>query len=197
LFHRNVSFVYRVINTVEADIVVVLDNERLFSHLTELKSELPSKTTLTRLQKNGGVVPPNANRALEEQSQRFRRYFYGHPGEPNLAPKERKIDLRHVSLFTTTTESAPMSALPLGGGLALQKDRLMAVNVDNVRLNSIIAVTAAESSADVGAAPALGFLHVKSVDRQDRSLMCLAPLSGPIPGHGRWLVGSVDWFEQL
>ncbi len=187
----DVSYVAHVASAFRVDVVLVLDNERLAAALKQ--DPVFTDIALAQLPKSGGVVALDDSGRDARQLRRIQQYFYGPNGD--YAPYAITFPVSQVSVFSTA--AAPVlsqNALPFGmTESALGRDRLLAVTLGREHSNRIVAVTAAESAAEAGWEPALGFLHLKAVD--GRVVRCLAPSVGALPGHGRLLLGSVSWFE--
>jgi polyribonucleotide 5'-hydroxyl-kinase len=186
------SLLVAAARALRADVVLVLGAERLHA---ELAAALPGVACVA-LRKSGGVVarPPEARRAA--RSTRTREYFYGPSAGPALCPHAVSCRFDELQLFRVGGgPRAPSSALPLGAQPAASPLRCAPVVPSLELLHSVLAVSHAESVAELLSANMAGFIHVTDVDMAARRITYLAPCSGPLPGK-LLLVGSIKWFES-
>lgn len=191
-----------------ADVVLVLGAERLHAELSAdllggptgggpIEGPPRGERAVVALRKSGGVVvrPAEARRAA--RSARTRDYFYGPQAGPSLAPHacSARFDDFRVFRLGGAGPRAPASALPLGAAPAADPLRVTPVPCGPDLLHALLAVSHAETPAELLTANVAGFVHVTDVDMQARRITYLAPCSGPLPGK-LLLVGSVRWFEQ-
>jgi polyribonucleotide 5'-hydroxyl-kinase len=189
----DVDAIAHVTRAFRVDVVLVLDNERLSAQLRQ--DPAFADLAIAQLPKSGGVVAPDAAAREALRARSLREYFYGVSGD--FAPHLAAFPTAQVSVFSTApTISIPLSALPMGMTLSEAvggQDRLQPVSLGPEHANSILAITAAASSAEAAEAQVFGFLHVKLVE--NKIVRCLVPTQGTLPGFGRLLLGSLTWFE--
>ena len=70
----------------EVDVIVVLDQERLYNDLT---SDMPTFVKVIWLPKSGGVVERSTETRIETRENRVKQYFYGPTG--NLFPHSFEV----------------------------------------------------------------------------------------------------------
>ena len=178
-----------------ADVVLVLGAERLHA---ELQSELGGEggASCVALRKSGGVVVRPQEQRRAARSTRTREYFYGPSAGPPLCPHSASCRFDELLLFRVGGgPRAPASALPVGAEPVASPLRCTPVTPSLELLHALLAVSHAESPAELLTANVAGFVHVTDVDMAARRITYLAPCSGPLPGKFL-LVGSVRWFEQ-
>lgn len=76
----------------QVDVVVVLDQERLYN---ELSRDMPTFVKVVFLPKSGGVVERSTTFRQEARDARIREYFYGKPLLP-LHPHSFQVKLSEV-----------------------------------------------------------------------------------------------------
>jgi len=67
----------RIAKSFKADVVLVIDHEKLLSDLKNSEEMKEMGTTVIKLDKSGGVVSRNADRRSDLRAARIRSYFYG------------------------------------------------------------------------------------------------------------------------
>ena len=94
----------------EPDVVVVLDHERLYTHL---QRDLPQYVRICHQPKSGGVETRSAAVRQAARKARTRRYFYGTRDKP-LNPFRVELGWDELSIWKVGAEPLPASCLPLG-----------------------------------------------------------------------------------
>lgn len=74
---QGVQLLHHVIEALNADVVLVVDHERLYNELRAWAKTQRPTTTVLRLAKSGGVVTRTAEFRFAERSRQIRKYFYG------------------------------------------------------------------------------------------------------------------------
>jgi len=189
----SIASILHTIDVFKVDFVVVVDNESLQRRLeTDITNP---NVAVASVGKSGGVMSLNPAARKTERARLIREYFYGAQGE--LAPREQSISLNKISIFSTSQqESLPDTALPLGQQSLLLRTGFAPVVPSQDIVGSIVAVSFATMNAELDKAPVAGFLYIKSVDSNTRTMLALAPNYDPIPGQHRALIGSIGWFDQ-
>ncbi|KAI9333142.1 Pre-mRNA cleavage complex II protein Clp1-domain-containing protein [Obelidium mucronatum] len=201
-------------------VIFVIGHERLFSDLHRLyQPSIASKNLVVlKLPKSGGVVSRDKAYRRALQSAKIREYFYGTPKFP-LSPFSSIVGFHelHVRRVGDST-AAPSSALPIGVDRKAQETKIVKVEVGDILLNSILAVSHADRLDALGAttavsAPALtadeetalilesnvaGFVYVSEVvdddKRKKKTVTVLTPNPGRLPK--KYLVmGALKWVE--
>ncbi|KFP31019.1 Polyribonucleotide 5'-hydroxyl-kinase Clp1, partial [Colius striatus] len=93
----------------EVDVVVVLDQERLYN---ELKRDLPHFVRTVLLPKSGGVVERSKDFRRECRDDGIREYFYGFRG--CFYPHAFDVKFSDVKIYKVGAPTIPDSCLPLG-----------------------------------------------------------------------------------
>ena len=181
------------IRVFDADIVLVLDNDRLAQVLTSHFSLDPT-TTVVQLPKSGGVVTRSSPFRRAARAAKISEYFYGPYGD--LCPAATPIYFRDVHIFRIGIgEAAPLSALPLGAEPEPEPIVLTKV-LPTAELNScLLAVSFAQSEDEILDANIGGFLHVTDVQVDKAKMMVLAPSHGELPGPFL-LLGDIEWIQE-
>lgn len=96
------------------------------------------------------------------------------------------------SLFLST---APTTALPIGESSLLRERGLPMMLASSDLESAIMAVSSATTSDDVVGSPVCGYVHVKTVDTETRTIIAMAPTNDPPEGN-RFIVGTLKWFDE-
>ncbi|XP_022190368.2 protein CLP1 homolog [Nilaparvata lugens] len=170
----------------KVDVVLVLDQERLYN---ELVRDLPKNVQVTLLPKSGGVVEKDQSSRQETRDKRVREYFYGvsNPkgvGGTILHPHSFDVKWSDLKIFKIGGPSLPDSCMPLGmkaedniGHMT----KLVAVQPGPNLLHHLLAVSCASSAENVINTNVAGFICVTAVDTVKRTLTILSPQPRPLP----------------
>jgi polyribonucleotide 5'-hydroxyl-kinase len=98
---------------------------------------------------------------------------------------------------------APDSALPIGAQRRVDETELLSIDIGDVLLHCILAVSNAElpynaTKADEACLPIInlaGFVYVSEVDERKKRIKLLCPNPGKLPKRYLWL-GSLRWAEM-
>jgi polyribonucleotide 5'-hydroxyl-kinase len=175
-----------------ADIVVILDHEKLFHYLRADLADRP-EIDVQLLPKSGGVVTRSSELRRKTRLSCIREYFYGPAGE--LCPHSMVISMPDVRIFRIGgAPAAPSSALPIGQ--APQYDPLCAVEVlpSQDLTYSLAAVVYCSDPSELLRASVAGFLYISKVDLDRRTLTVLSPCPGALPSR-ILVVGTIKWLE--
>ncbi len=196
------------------DVVVVLGNDRLFAALVADVKVLPRRPnqlhpiTVVKLPRSGGVVERPAEVRRAARKARLHDYFYGRDGGPGmpplLSPEIVTVPWGDVTIVRVGGTSGDPSLVPIGKASAIDALRVQTVTPGPALLNAILGVSYAPAPAadarDARAATAVphsnvaGFVHVRAVNVEAKTLTLLAPAGGALPG--RFLIlGSLSWVE--
>lgn len=177
------------INMFNVDMVLVLGDERLWSLLS---AEVPQKQVI-KLSKSGGVVSRDANFRRRSRMTQIREYFYGKSG--TLSPDSRLLNFSDCVLYRVTGgQAAPSSAMPIGAESLIHKLTVELVTPGPDLVNSVLAVSYAETSDQVLSSNVAGFICVQKVDVENKRMTILAPCPGFLP-NSVLLVGDIKWVE--
>ncbi|XP_039275624.1 protein CLP1 homolog [Nilaparvata lugens] len=169
----------------EVDVVLVLDQERLYN---ELVRDLPSFVRVVLLPKSGGVVERSQSYRQEARDKRIREYFYGAGGGargiggPSLHPHSFDVKWADLKIFKIGAPSLPDSCMPLGMKAEDNMTKLVAVQPGLNLLHHLLAVSFASSAEeDVINSNVAGFVCVTGVDTDKQTLTILSPQPRPLP----------------
>ncbi|KAL4713093.1 hypothetical protein ACJJTC_001147 [Scirpophaga incertulas] len=161
----------------EVDVILVLDNERLF---IELKRDMPKFVKVVYLPKSGGVVERSATQRTEARDVRIREYFYG--TRTPYYPHSFDVKFSDLKIYKVGAASLPASCMPLGMRAAEAKTRLVAVTACAPLAHRLLAVSfAAAPGDDVLHSNLAGFICVTAVDAERQTLTVLSPQPRPLP----------------
>ncbi|KAL8576254.1 hypothetical protein ACOMHN_006177 [Nucella lapillus] len=161
----------------EVDIILVLDQERLYS---QLRGDLPEFVKVVLLPKSGGVVERSQHARAEARDMKNREYFYG--VNSTLYPHSFDIKFNEIKLFKIGAPSLPESCLPLGMKASDSKTKLIPVLPTMTLLHHVLSVSAANSvDQNVVESNILGFVVVTAVDMEKSIITVLSPAPRPLP----------------
>ncbi|KAM1015294.1 hypothetical protein ACFX2A_046108 [Malus domestica] len=190
--HIPVMLLLHAIDTFNANVVLVLGQEKLWSMIRNVLKNKPA-VDVVKLQKSGGVVSRNAKFRQKSRSHRIREYFYGLAND--LSPHSNIANFSDFSVFRIGGgPQAPRSALPIGAEPAADPTRLAPVNINRDLLHTVLAVSFAKEPDQIISSNDAGFVFVTDVDIQRKTITYLAPSAGELPS--KYLIaGTVTWLE--
>ncbi|KAJ6793941.1 protein CLP1-like protein [Iris pallida] len=181
------------IDTFNADVVLVLGQERLCSMLKDVVQKKRSNVDIVKLHRSGGVVSRNPKLRQKARSFRIREYFYGLVSD--LSPHSNIVNFSDISIFRIGGgPQAPRSALPIGAEPLADPTRLVSVNVNRDLLHSVLAVSYAKEPEQIISSNVAGFIYVTDIDIQRKKITYLAPCPGELPSKFL-IVGTLTWLE--
>ncbi|XP_049782845.1 protein CLP1 homolog [Schistocerca cancellata] len=161
----------------EVDIIIVLDQERLYN---ELVRDMPPFVKVVFLPKSGGVVERNQSQRAEARDSRVREYFYGLRSP--LYPHSFDVRFSELKIYKIGAPALPDSCMPLGMKAEDNHTKLVAVTPGPNLLHHLLAVSfAASTDDDVIHSNVAGFICVTNVDMERQSLTVLSPQPRPLP----------------
>lgn len=161
----------------EAEVVLVIDSERLFN---DLKRDLPDFVDVVSLPKSPGVVERSSHGRREMREEAIHEYFYGQ-GE-QLYPSTFDLSFDDIEIFKIGAPPVPDSCLPLGTEQEDTERKVVCVPPSPDISYHILSMSMAESlgedlvETNVGA-----FLVIQKVDMENRVLSVLSPIPFPLP----------------
>jgi len=178
------------ITALSANIVLVIDHERLYN---DLFKEFGKNIKVLKLAKSGGVVTRDPQYRRKTRMNRIREYFYGIPGD--LCPHSTVVDFKDVVIYKVGGGPlAPQSALPIGAQSTVDPVRLVEIIPSSEIVHSILGVVHSKSPELILSSNLAGFLYVTEVNFERQKITFLAPSPGPLPS--KYLVlGSLKWLE--
>ncbi|XP_010909089.1 protein CLP1 homolog [Elaeis guineensis] len=180
------------IETFNANVVLVLGQEKLCSMLKEVLKSKPN-VDVVKLHKSGGVVLRNTKVRQKARSFRIREYFYGLAND--LSPHSNIVNFSDISVYRIGGgPQAPRSALPIGAEPVADPTRLVAVNISRDLLHLVLAVSYAKEPDQIISSNVAGFVYVTDIDIQRKKITYLAPCPGELPSKFL-IVGTLTWLE--
>jgi len=169
-----------IAQAIEADVILVLDQERLYN---ELCRDMPAFVKVVFLPKSGGVVERGTGVRQETRDVRIREYFYGKPGSQSLHPHSFQVKFIEAKIFKIGAPAIPQSCMPLGMKGDETRTKLVAVTPTQANLaHRLLAVSfATEESEDVVRTNIAGYVCVTDVDIDKGRMTVLSPQPGPLP----------------
>jgi len=169
----------------EVDVVLVLDQERLYN---ELKRDLPHFVRVVLLPKSGGVVERSKDCRRETRDEKIREYFYGFRSL-SFYPHAFDVRFSDVRIYKIGAPSIPDSCLPLGMSQDDTQLKLVPVTPGRDLTHHVLSVSCAEEGGEEGCrrgiveSPVCGFIVVTAVDTQAQVMTVLSPAPRPLPRH--------------
>jgi len=175
----------------EVDVVIVLDQERLFN---ELVRDLPDSVRIAFQPKSGGVVERNQEVRAEARDQRIREYFYG--ANSQYFPHSFEVRFSDVKIYKIGTPALPDSLMPLGMKAEDHLTKLVAVQPSMQLVHHLLAVSVADSGEeDLVQTNVTGFICVSAVDMERQSMTVLSPQPRPLP-RNRLLLSEIQYMDS-
>ncbi|KAJ6370020.1 hypothetical protein OIU76_028313 [Salix suchowensis] len=186
------ELILHAIDTFNANVVLVLGQEKLFSMLRDVLKSKPNVDVL-KLQKSGGVVSRSSKFRQKSRSYRIREYFYGIAND--LSPHSNIANFSDLFVYRIGGgPQAPRSALPIGAEPVANPLRVAPVNIDRDLLHVVLAVSYAQEPDQIVSSNVAGFIYVTDIDLQRRKITYLSPTAGELPS--KYLVmGTLTWLE--
>ncbi|CAG9859653.1 unnamed protein product [Phyllotreta striolata] len=168
------------IKAFEVDIIMVLDQERLYN---ELVRDLPQFVKIIFLPKSGGVVERSKSNRSESRDQRIREYFYGTPRN-SLYPHSFELKFTEVKIYKIGAPALPDSCLPLGMKADDHMTKLVLLTPNAGLLHHILGVSFSENEDDdILSSHVAGFVCVSMVDTERQTITLLSPQPKPLPSN--------------
>jgi len=167
------------INTLKADVVVVLDQERLYSNLKK-KEYTNSTINFVRLAKSGGVVTRDQIFRKKSRMLKIKEYFYGVSND--FGPQKVVLDFGKISVYRIGGgPQAPQGALPIGAESKIDPVKLTEVIPNTEFRDIVLAVSYASTLETILQSNLAGFVVVTEVNLERKKLTLLVPCSGKLP----------------
>ncbi|PKU84390.1 protein CLP1 homolog isoform X1 [Dendrobium catenatum] len=182
----------QAINIFNADVVLVLGQEKLFSMLKDVLKSKPH-VDIVKLHKSEGVVLRNQKVRQMSRSYRIREYFYGLNND--LSPYSLSMNFGDISVFRIGGPQAPRSALPIGAEPLSDPTRAVIVNINYDLVHAILAISYAKESDQILSSNIAGFLYVAEIDFESKRITFLAPCPAELPSK-LLVMGTLKWSEN-
>lgn len=164
----------------EVDVVLVLDQERLYN---ELVRDMPDFVKVIFLQKSGGVVERSKSVRADSRNQRICEYFYGSPKNA-LYPHSFEIKWSELKIFRIGAPPLPDSCLPLGMKPKDHMTKLVPLTPNAGLLHHLLAVSFCDwEEDDIIKTQVAGFVCVTNVDTDRQTITLLSPQPKPLPNN--------------
>ncbi|KAK7572174.1 hypothetical protein V9T40_014646 [Parthenolecanium corni] len=174
---RGYQHLTHVVQAFKVDIILVLDQERLFN---ELVRDMPSFVKVALLPKSGGVVERSQTTRAEARNCRVREYFYGTPSN-QLHPHMFDVKFSDVKIYQISSPTQADFA-PIGTKTDNYVVKLLPEQKMTKILHHILSVSHASSDEEkVNATNIAGFVCVTKVDVDRQLLTLLSPQPKPLP----------------
>ncbi|KAG2464268.1 CLP1 kinase, partial [Polypterus senegalus] len=161
----------------EVDVVIVLDQERLYN---ELKRDLPFFVRTVLLPKSGGVVERSKDYRRESRDEKIREYFYGFRG--GFFPHAFDVRFSDVRIYKIGAPTIPDSCLPLGMSQEDNQLKLVPVTPGRDLVHHLLSVSTADSpDENIIETSVAGFIVVTNVDTEHQVFTVLSPAPRPLP----------------
>ncbi|MFS7948243.1 putative pre-mRNA cleavage complex subunit Clp1, P-loop containing nucleoside triphosphate hydrolase [Helianthus anomalus] len=186
------NLLLHAIDTFQANVVLVLGQEKLYSMLKGVLKRKPY-VDVVKLQKSGGVVSRNKKFRASARSQRIREYFYGVSND--LSPRSTIANFSDLAVYKIGGgPQASASAPPIGVRRVADPMRLVPVNINRDLLNLVLAVSFAKEQDQILSSNIAGFIWITDIDILRKKITYLAPSGGELPSKFL-LMGSLTWIE--
>jgi polyribonucleotide 5'-hydroxyl-kinase len=188
------NLLIHAIQTFKADVVLVMGQDQL---LNKLKRSLPEAINVIKLPVSGGATARSREFRKRARDRKIRTYFNGSRiGGVPLTPNSQEFSFDEVTILRVPNKDdiADEGILPVGKASTLDPNRARPVDLNSTILNSVLAVSHAESETEVLTKNIAGFVHVQAVDTEARKITLLCPQKGPLPGKFL-LMGGVKWID--
>ncbi|KAG0487428.1 hypothetical protein HPP92_009523 [Vanilla planifolia] len=169
----------QAISTFNANVVLVLGQEKLFSMLRDVLKSKPH-IDIVKLHKSGGVVPRNQKTRQSSCSSRIKEYFYGLNND--LSPNSLSMNLDDISVYRISGD--PPAARSL-----------VAVDINQEIIHSVLAISYAKDPDQIISSNVAGFVYVMEIDMESKRITFLAPCPGEPPSKV-FVMGTMKWSED-
>ncbi|XP_078492272.1 polyribonucleotide 5'-hydroxyl-kinase Clp1 [Ciona intestinalis] len=161
----------------EADVVLVLDSERLYN---DLKRDLPDFVNVILQPKSPGVVERPREARRDNRENKIKEYFYG--PRKIYFPHAFNIKFSEVEIYKIGAPSLPDSCLPLGMEPENTQTKLVQVTPGRDMTHHILSLSMAESlDENLIETNVAGFVVVTNVDPDNQVFSVLSPAPRPLP----------------
>eukprot|EP00040_Diaphanoeca_grandis_P040724 m.262074 g.262074 ORF g.262074 m.262074 type:complete len:421 (-) comp44279_c0_seq1:117-1379(-) len=166
----------------KADVIVVIDNERLYN---ELKQKL-SDVALVKLSKSGGVVARDEDAKSRARVNQVKRYFYGPPAEDKLYCYSLNLPFNEIRIHKIGAPPVPTACLPIGADPTNNETELVAMKLATDLHQTCFAVSPVppnwkELKIDILECEAMGFVSIQGINLEHRTITLLSPDRYPLP----------------
>ncbi|GAB6030986.1 hypothetical protein CHUAL_007809 [Chamberlinius hualienensis] len=163
--------------TFEVDLIIVLDQERLYN---ELVRDMPQFVKIILLPKSGGVVERSQKCRGAARDNRVREYFYGLRFP--LYPRSFDVRFSDVKIYKIGAPILPDSCMPVGMKPEDTHTKLVQVSPSPNLLHHMMSVSYASSTdEDIVQTNVAGFICVTDINMERELMTVLSPQPRPLP----------------
>ena len=154
---KGFNILRETIRTTKSNIVIVLDNERLYSDLNkELKNE---NVDVVKLPKSGGVVSRPTDFRRNTRKDTIRQYFYG--PKRDLSPRVITLSWNAIALYRIGASfQVPSCALPIGAESVQDPVSLELINPSSDLEHTLAAVSYSKDENTLLEHNIAGYIHM-------------------------------------
>ena len=175
------------ISSMKSDVVLVMEQDRLFTKVTNDFKSRP-EVSVVKLAKSGGVVKREKDERRGARDRRIKEYFFGTQGNP-LVPVTSVAKADQLTVFRVGGgPRAPTSTLPIGAMSAADPLKITHLPPTAELMQSLVAVSYANTPDQILSSNVAGFLLIKEVDSARGNVTFMAPGPGSLPG--RYLING-------
>ncbi|GLJ05625.1 hypothetical protein SUGI_0021580 [Cryptomeria japonica] len=187
------ELILHAIDTLRADVVLVIGQEKLYSMLKDMLNGKPN-IDIVKLHKSGGVVSRSPKYRSRMREFRTREYFYGPSND--LSPHSSVASFSDLHIYRIGGgPQAPRSALPIGAEPSADPNRVVQITINSDLLHVVLAVSYAKEPDQLLSSNVAGFIHITDVDVQRMKITYVAPCPGELPSR-LLLAGSLTWMDE-
>jgi polyribonucleotide 5'-hydroxyl-kinase len=180
----------------EADVVLVLEHDRLVADLERSPAVLGRRAMVTKIPKSGGVVTRPRQFRRNARAARVKEYFYGPVAE--FSPHTAVLDFSDITVLRigTGVSLVPQSALPIGSASTADPEALEEVPITAELSHSILGVSFAPTQDQVLTSNIAGWICIQSINFERRKVTALSPCPVSLPGRFLLLASpEIKWLE--
>eukprot|EP01129_Flabellula_baltica_P017099 TRINITY_DN9375_c0_g1_i1.p1 TRINITY_DN9375_c0_g1~~TRINITY_DN9375_c0_g1_i1.p1 ORF type:complete len:432 (+),score=68.04 TRINITY_DN9375_c0_g1_i1:120-1298(+) len=178
------------------DVLLVLDNERLYSDLDNDVDKTKKPVSIVKLPKSGGVVQRDTETKKKRRIKSIREYFYGVLGD--LSPHTLVISFSKLIIYKLNSAiQAPASALPIGEAINVDPLQLVRVEPSIDMIHSILGVSTCKipDSEDMIDWNLAGFVYVSDVNMEKRLFTLMTPCPGKYLPSRHLIMTDIKYLE--
>lgn len=165
---------------------------------TYVATPLTKPISIIKLTRSGGVVIRDQGTRRLARKIRFKEYFYGPDrgiGIPAvLSPEIITVKFDDIVLVRVGGVTSESTLVPIGKTSALDPLRTTIVVPTLSLLNAVLGVSFATNEKQVPYVNVAGFVHVRALSSEYRTVTLLIPCGGSLPSK-YLIVGSNTWIE--
>lgn len=186
------------------NVVLVLGDDRL---LSDFKRDLSgsagdnTEVNVLKIPTSGGATVRSREYRKHTRDSNIRNYFYGSPVRiamnAGLSPAVITVSFDDVTILRGPTKDdvSDEAMRPVGKTSLLDPNRPRVVEPTKALQHSLLAVSHAHAPDDVLNKNVAGFVHVQTVNVEERKMTLLSPQQGALP-NSLLVMGSVKWVDE-